>query len=83
MHECFLHNRTQFVIVNGYGSGEPQGSVLAPILCLIYINDLPELAYSSVRLFADDCVIHLKLLSQPKFLASKLTLTASLRGVTA
>ena len=37
----------------------PQGSVLAPILFLVYINDLKEyLNYSDLRLFADDSIIY-------------------------
>ena len=61
----WLTKRYQRVIVDGESSsattvksGVPQGTVLGPLMFLVYINDINENITSSVRLFADDCVIY-------------------------
>ena len=62
--ENFLGNRIQQVIVQGeesswkpVTSGIPQGSVIGPLLFVIFINDLPDCVTSEAYLFADDTKI--------------------------
>jgi len=64
---CYLENRSQRVKFNGVLSepidvnfGVPQGSILSPLLFLLYINDITEVmtADCCIRLFADDALIY-------------------------
>ena len=65
--DAFLTSRTQSVMIEGHRSredyvesGVPQGTVLGPLLFLIFVSDLPSVVHphTALRLFADDCVIY-------------------------
>ena len=45
-------------------SGVPQGTVLGPILFLIFINDIGERLNSNINLFADDCALYRNIRSE-------------------
>ena len=67
----FLMGRKQRVSVNGILSdwvivlsGIPQGSVLGPILFVIFINDLPDMVKSTAKIFADDTKIFNRILNR-------------------
>ena len=63
---AFLGNMSQSIVLDGKESdtvpitfGDSQGSVLGPILFLIYNSDLPDLVTSNVRIFANDTAVYI------------------------
>ena len=62
----YLSNRTQFVEIDGQNSsrkqimcGVPQGSILGPLLFLLYVNDIHQACESSILSFADDTTLYI------------------------
>ncbi|MES9880231.1 MAG: reverse transcriptase domain-containing protein [Sedimenticola sp.] len=63
--EDFLSHRKQIVTVRGSTSkqadvisGVPQGSVLGPLLFILFVNDMPEQVSATVKMFADDTKLY-------------------------
>jgi len=74
----FLSGRSQRVVINGHKSdiksvtaGVPQGSVLGPLMFLVYINDSLNGISSNMRLFADDTSLYI-IIGNPDTVASLL-----------
>jgi len=61
----YLNNRHQITVIQSavstlqpISAGVPQGSVLGPLLFLIYVNDITESLLSLTRLYADDSSLY-------------------------
>lgn len=67
----FLRDRNQKVRIGQHlsekgniTSGVPQGSVIGPLLFLIFVNDISQNITSKIRLFADDCILYREITEQ-------------------
>ena len=76
--KSFLTERLQRVVIRGtrskwmcVKSGVPQGTVLGPIMFLLYVNDISNGLTLSVKLFADDMMIY-RVLNFEKLVAKRL-----------
>ena len=65
--KIYLSDRRQRVVLPGVSSfwdniraGVPQGSILVPLLFLLFINDIVYIIYSKIPLFADDTILFIK-----------------------
>ena len=54
-------------------SGVPRGSILGPVMFLIYVNDIPDIITSTAKLFADDTKIYRQIMENSIALQIDLT----------
>ena len=59
-----IKNKTHAWISTHVKCGVPQGTILGPLLFLVYINDLPDNIHSTVRLLVDNCVLYREINNQ-------------------
>ena len=85
----FLTTRRQRVVIDGHSSGwsevtsgVPQGSILGPLLFLVYINDFPLAVKCNCGLFVDDSILHRKVTSESDWKIFKLTSIVPMTDIT-
>ena len=86
--KSYLSDRRQRVVLNGQASdwapilsGVPQGSVLGPLLFLVYINDLECGIESQIKFFADDTSLY-SVVKDPLVSAAELQHDLDINGQT-
>ena len=66
--KVFLSNRSQ-PSPKPVLSGVPQGSILGPVLFLLFINDITKCINANLHLFADNCILYSEIRSSEDCLA--------------